>query len=180
MTRSMAWTLLFAATMEWQIAVVLQGSWARFAGAMALYAVLGLASHHSFAWVAGRFAQAATGFWAATLLHGLLGLLGLEWLVMGHAPGSIPDPTLAVIAQAGMLAWWCAMAALPRLLEHPLGRVWRRPVLLLYGAYALLSSALALRFGLAPVILLMPPVYLAFFWFYARFARSLRGKAAST
>jgi hypothetical protein len=38
----------------------------------------------------------------------------------------------------------------------------------------LTSTVLALRWGIAPVILMMPPVYVAFFWFYWRQARALR------
>ncbi len=174
MIRSALWTVLFAAAMEWQIAVVLQGSWARFAAVLVFYAVLGVVTHHSFAWVARRASTPARGFWAATVSHGLAGLLVVEWLIMGHAPGSIPDPTLAVIAQAGMFAWWCTMAAMPRVLDHPLGRRWRTPVLLFYGVYAVASSVGALRLGLAPVILSMPPVYCLSFFVYFRFGRALR------
>lgn len=174
MIRSAGWTLLFAAAMEWQIAVVLQGSWARFAAAMAFYAVLGAITHHTFPALARRAGTPARGFWLATAVHGLAGLWVVEWAIMGHVPGSIPDPTLAVISQAGMLAWWCTMAAMPRMLDHPLGQKWRLPVLLLYGGYAAASSVAAVQLGLAPVILAQPPVFCLFFYFYLRFSRTLR------
>lgn len=177
--RSAGWSMFFAAAMEWQINVVLQGSWPRFFAAMGLYALIGLATAWSFPALARRFADPCRGYWAALGLHGLVGLLVIEWGFMGHAPGSIPDPTLAVIAQAGMFAWWASIAALPRLLAHPLSRGGLRAgVLGLYLAYAVSSSWLALRMGLAPVILMMPPVYLLFLAFHARFARALRRQAA--
>ena len=171
---SATWSVVFAAAMELQINVILQGSWPRFAAAMALYAVIGLGTAYSFPALAQRFKDPGRGYWAALTAHGLFGLLVVEWGFMGHAPGSIPDLTLTVIAQAGMFAWWASIAAMPRLLQDPLSKGLRRGVFVLYGSYALVSTALALRWGLAPVILMMPPVYLLFFWFHARFARALR------
>jgi hypothetical protein len=174
MTRSAWWSVVFAFAMEFQVNVLLQGSWARFAAACALYALIGCLTHHTFPWIAGRFADPGTGFWIALAAHGLAGLLVIEWGFMGHVPGSIPDATLALIAQAGMFAWWSGIAALPRMLAHPLSAPWRRSIAWLYGSYALLSTALAARWGLAPVILMMPPTYCAFFWYYWRFGRALR------
>lgn len=177
--RSAGWSVFFAAAMEWQINVVLQGSWPRFFAAMGLYAVIGLGTTWTFPVVARRFADPCRGYWAALAAHGLAGLLVIEWGFMGHAPGSIPDPTLAVIAQAGMFAWWASIAGLPRLMAHPLSRGRLRVgVLGLYAAYAVSSTGLALRLGLAPVILMMPPVYLLFLAFHARFALALRRQRA--
>lgn len=173
MKRSAWWSVVFALPMEFQINVILQASWGQFAGAIGLYALLGCMTHRTFPWIARRFSDPGLGFWAALGAHGLAGLLVVEWGLMGHAPGNIPDRTLDAIAQAGMLAWWSTIAAMPRLLEHPQSRPWRRPIAWLFGVYALASTALAARFGLAPVILMMPPVYCAFFGFYWRFARML-------
>ena len=175
------WSVVFAAVMELQINVILQGSWPRFFAAMVLYGVIGLCTAYSFPAMARRFNDPGRGYWAALTVHGLFGLLVVEWGFMGHAPGSIPDLTLAVIAQAGMFAWWASIAAMPRLLQDPLSAGLRRGVFILYASYALGSTGLALRWGLAPVILMMPPVYLLFFWFHARFARALRqaGRPAS-
>jgi hypothetical protein len=178
MKRAVWWTLVFALPMEFQINVILQGSLAQFAGAAALYALIGCVMHRTFPWIARRFADPAFGFWAALTAHGLVGLLVIEWGFMGHAPGSIPDAALSVIAQAGMFAWWSTIAAMPRLLEHPLSAPWRRSIAWLYGSYALLSTAMAVVWGLAPVILMMPPAYCAFFWFYWRFGRALRTATA--
>src|SRR5262249_31144881 len=149
----------FSVPMEFQINVMLQGSLGQFAGAVALYALIGCSTHRTFPGIARRFANAGTGFWAALLAHALLGLVVVEWGFMEHAPGNIPDRTLDAIAQAGMFAWWGAIAAMPRLLEHPLGLRWRGKILWLYGAYAVLSTVMAAVWGLAPVILMMPPTY---------------------
>ncbi len=174
MKRTVLWTLVFAFAMEFQINVLLQGSWGRFAAALVLYALLGCLIHWTFPRIARRFADPARGFWVAMAVHGFAGLAIIEWGFMGHAPGNIPELPLEVIGQAGMFAWWSTIAAMPRLLEHPLSAPWRRQILWSYGAYALLSTALALRWGIAPVILMMPAVYCAFFWFYWRFGRALR------
>ena len=173
MRRSAWWSVVFSVPTEFQINVILQGSWAQFAGAVALYALIGCITHRTFPSIARRFADPGPGFRVALCIHGLAGLVIIEWGLMGHAPGNIPDPTLDVIAQAGMFAWWGTIAAMPRLLEHPRSRPWRRSIGWFYGCYAVLSTALAAVWGLAPVILMMPPVYCAFFWFYSRFARAL-------
>jgi len=167
------WSVVFAVPMEFQVNVILQGSWGQFAGAVLLYAVIGCATSRTFPWIAARFAGARRGFWIALCTHAAVGLVAIEWGIMGHAPGNIPDPTLDTIAQAGMFAWWGTIAAMPRLLEDPRSAPWRRQVAWLYGTYAVLSTAFAALWGLAPVILMMPPVYCAFFWFYARFGRAL-------
>src|SRR6185312_14189902 len=100
------WSVVFAVPMEFQVNVILQGSWGQFAGAVLLYAVIGCATSRTFPWIAARFAGARRGFWIALCTHAAVGLVAIEWGIMGHAPGNIPDPTLDTIAQAGMFAWW--------------------------------------------------------------------------
>jgi hypothetical protein len=93
---------------------------------------------------------------------------------MGHRPGNIPDHLLDAIAQVGMFAWWCAIAAMPLVIVSAGASPSRRSILWFYGAYALTSTLLSFRMGLAPVILMMPPVYVGFCWFYWRHASALR------
>ena len=174
MRRNAWWSVVFGFAMEFQINVILNGNVASFAAVIALYTLIGCITYRTFPFVAVRFSDAGHGFWAALVIHGLAGLLLVEWAIMGHAPGSVPDVALAVIFQAGMFAWWSTIAAMPRLLAHPLSMPWRRAIYWLYGSYALLSTALAALWGMAPVILMEPPAYCAFFWFYWRFARALR------
>jgi hypothetical protein len=173
MKRIVGWTLVFSLPMEFQINVILQGSWAQFAGAAALYALIGCVTHRTFPWIARRLADPVAGFWAALAAHGLVGLVVVEWGFMGHAPGNIPDRTVEAIGQAGMFAWWSTIAAMPQLLSSPLSAPWRWQIAWLYASYALLSTAMAVLWGLAPVILMMPPAYCAFFWFYWRLGRAL-------
>lgn len=176
MRSSAWWSVVFGLAMEFQINVILKGSLASFVAVIALYALLGCVTYRTFPFVARRFAASGLGFWVALSVHGFVGLLVIEWGFMGHAPGGIPDLTLTVISQAGMFAWWSTIAAMPQLLAHPLSLPWRRSIFWLYGGYALLSTAMAAAWGLAPVILMEPPTYCAFFWFYWRFAHALRGE----
>jgi hypothetical protein len=136
--------------------------------------VLGCVTWRSMPWIARRFDDPGTGFWVALTLHGAAGLVIIEWGFMEHRPGNIPDHLLDAIAQVGMFAWWCTIAAMPQVIVSEQAEASRRTILGIYGVYALTSTVLALRWGIAPVILMMPPVYVAFFWFYWRQARALR------
>jgi hypothetical protein len=73
-----------------------------------------------------------------------------------------------------MFAWWSTIAVMPYVIRHPLMIPLRKKIFWYYGVYATISTVLAVPFGMAPVILLEPPVYLGFFYFYIKFASLLR------
>ena len=135
-------------------------------------ALLGLVSYYSVPTIMNWFESKKHGFWVALVIHGLLGLIMIEWNIMGNTPWSM-EPLIAVIAQLGMFAWWGTIAAMPYFLQHEAAGDLKKKILWLYGIYTLISTALALPLGMTPVILLEPPVYLSFFYFYHQFAKRL-------
>ena len=172
-TRTILYSLLFSFVMEFQINVLIKGAPANMLGVILLYAFLGLITHYSFPRIMGWFTHKRRGFWVALTIHGLLGLVVIEWSIMGNTLTSIPDVFLTIVAQLGMFAWWATIAAMPYLLQHEAGLIYKKKILWLYGIYAVISTILAIPLGMAPVILLEPPVYLSFFYFYRRFAKNL-------
>ncbi len=170
---TICYSLLFSVVMEFQINVLIKGTPANMIGVILLYFLLGLITFYTVPWIMRRFSSTKRGFWVALTTHGLLGLIVIEWSIMGNTLKSIPDLFLTIVAQLGMFAWWGTIAAMPYMLQHPAAAVFKKKILWFYAAYALISTSLAIPFGMAPVILFEPPVYLSFFYFYRKFGRSL-------
>lgn len=172
MLKNALYAILFGFAMEFQINVLLQGNPGNMIGIVILYGLIGAASCYTVPFIMRRFKNQGRGFWTALFLHGLAGLLIIEWGFMGNTPWSVPL-WLAPIAQAGMFAWWATIAVMPYVIQHPLAHGLKKKIFWYYGAYALISTVLAIPFGMAPVILLEPPVYLGFFYFYKKFTENL-------
>lgn len=172
-TKTIFYSLLFSFVMEFQINVLIKGEPANMIGVILLYALLGLITHYSFPRIMGWFTHQRQGFWVALNIHGLLGLVIIEWSIMGNTLMSIPDLFLTIVAQLGMFAWWATIAAMPYLLQHETALRYKKKILWLYGIYAIISTVLAIPLGMAPVILLEPPVYLSLFYFYRQFSQNL-------
>ncbi len=170
--KTIFYSLLFSVVMEFQINVLIKDAPANMIGVIFLYSVLGVVMYYTFPWIMRRFSSAQRGFWTSLTIHGLIGLVAIEWSIMGNTPWS-SDPFFSLIAQLGMFAWWGTIAAMPYMLQHPAAAIYKKKLLWYYGVYALISTALAIPFGIPPVVLLEPPVYLSFFYFYYRFARAL-------
>ncbi len=170
---SVFYSLLFSVVMEFQINVLIKDAPANMIGVILLYSLLGLVTFYTVPAIIRRFSSPKRGFWAALIIHGLVGLVLIEWGIIGNTLTSIPDLFLTIVAQLGMFAWWGTIAAMPYMLQHPAASDLKKKILWCYGTYAVVSTLLAIQLGIAPVILLEPPVYLGFFYFYHRFARAL-------
>jgi hypothetical protein len=172
MLKKAFYSILFGLAMEFQINILLQGNPGGMIGVIILYALIGIISYHTVPLIVNKFSDKRRGFWYALTAHGLAGLLIIEWGFMHNTPWSVPI-WLAPIAQAGMFAWWSTIAVMPYVIRHPLMAPLRKKIFWYYGVYAAISTVLAIPFGMAPVILLEPPVYLGFFYFYKKFANKL-------
>lgn len=173
LSKNISYSILFGIVMEFQINIILQHSIPKMLGVIVLYTLLGIATYYTFPAIIRRFSSSKIGFWAALLTHALVGLFVIEWYFMGNTFSHISDITLSIISQLGMFAWWATIATMPYLLQHPLGQSLKIKILLYYGVYAVSSTTLAYIYGMAPIILMEPPFYLGFFYFYRKFASLL-------
>jgi hypothetical protein len=116
-------------------------------------------------------------------LYGLLGLLLIEWLLIGLTPWSDPNahPAVMLLFQLGMFSFWATVAFAPRLFLTPgeLSRRARRAILAFYLPYFLAVYVVALsipeRWRFVVVIALIVFGYLTLNGFYlAYFVRSFR------
>ncbi len=171
--KNIFYSILFCFAMEFQINIILGQSIGGMIGVLVLYALIGLLTYYTFPFILSKFQSRQTGYWAALIVHGLTGLVIIEWRFMNNTLTSIPDPTLTIIAQLGMFAWWATIAAMPYLLQQPEGQFLKKKIFIYYAAYAVISTVLAVPYGMAPVILIEPPVFLGFFYFYRKFAQRL-------
>jgi hypothetical protein len=176
MLKNALYAILFGFAMEFQINILLHGSIGSMIGVIILYGLIGAATYHTVPYIMNRFNDAGKGFWYALTAHGLAGLLIIEWGFMGNTPWSVPL-WLTPIAQAGMFSWWATIAVMPYVIHHPVMIPYKKKIFWYYGIYAVISTGLAIPLGMAPIILLEPPVYLGFFYFYKKFAQSLREHA---
>lgn len=167
------YSILFGLAMEFQINIILKHSIGGMIGVLVLYALIGILTYYTFPFVMKRFKSRRMGFWTALVIHALAGLMIIEWGFMANTPTSIIEPILAIMAQLGMFAWWATIATMPYLIQQPEAEGLKKKILLYYALYALISTVLAILYGMAPVILIEPFVYLSFFYFYRRFACSL-------
>lgn len=176
MLRNALYSILFGLAMEFQINVLLQNNVSGMIGIIILYGLIGMATYHTVPYVIDRFKDKGRGFWYALCAHGLAGLSIIEWGFMGHKPGGMPL-WLEPIAQVGMFAWWATIACMPYVIRHPIMEPFKKKIFWCYGVYAVVSTSLTIPFGIAPIILLEPPVYVGFFYFYKKFVHLLRGKS---
>ncbi len=172
MLKSALYSIFFGLAMEFQINVILQGNVGGMIGIVILYGLIGAASYYTVPFIMRRFKNPAKGFWYALTIHGLAGLLIIEWGFMHNTLWSVPL-WLLPIAHAGMFAWWATIAVMPYVIRNPHAVYLKKKILWYYGIYAVVSTILTIPFGMGPAILLEPPVYLGFFYFYKKFARRL-------
>lgn len=158
--------------MEFQINVLIKNQPQNMIGVILLYVSLGIVTYYTFPAIMRLLNSKKYGFWLSLIIHGLVGLIFIEWLIMGNTPWST-EPFFAVIAQLGMFAWWATIATMPYLLQQHASQTFTKKIVLFYGLYAVISTFLAFLYGIAPVILMQPPVYLGFFYFYKKFANTL-------
>lgn len=178
--KTIFYSVLFGLAMEFQVNVLLQHNISGMIFVIVLYSLIGAMTYKTFPYVVNLFAKPHVGFWWAFIIHGLLGLFIIEWNFMGNTftkvtPGS--GPIIAMIAEIGMFMWWGTIAAMPYLLQQPEGIILKKKIFWYYGIYAVVSTGLAIPFGMAPMILLEPPVYLGFLYFYRKFSFALQHRS---
>lgn len=138
MAASVRYVLLGVAAMaaaEFQANVLLRGNLATWFMALGMYAVVSLAARG-----VGRWVRSEAAFYFG---GGLLGLLVVEWWLMGFHPGS-GKPGIDV----AMFTNWAAVFSVPRLFTSPAaGAAVRRGAARTMIAYAALAP---------PLVLLLP------------------------
>lgn len=172
--KNIFYTLLFALAMEFQINVLLQGNIFAMIGILVLYSGIAILTYFTFPFIIRRFSKQSHGFWVALSIHALAGLFVIEWGFMGNTYFKVAaqgQALMAIFFQCGMLAWWGGMAALPYILQDQNGIKLKRSILVYYSIYAIVSTILTIPFGMIPVILIEPPVFLGFIYFYKKFLR---------
>ena len=174
--KTVLYSILFGFFMEFQINILLQHSIPKMIGVFCLYLALGILTYYSFPKIINTFESKSKGFWISLASHGLLGLFIIEWGLMNNTPWSVPDPLFALIAQIGMFSWWATIAAMPYILQEELFLTYKKKIFYYYGFYGVMSTILTLVYGIAPVILLEPPFYLGFFYFYKKYSNLLSSK----
>lgn len=173
MRKNILYTLLFGSVMEFQINILLKHNLGGMLGVLILYSAIGVMTYYTFPWLMRLRKTRSQGFWLALIVHGLAGLCIIEWGFMKNIPAHIPLIWLSIISQLGMFAWWSTIASMPYLLRQHEALPLRKSIIRVYIGYGIISTILALMFGMAPIILLEPPVYLFFFTYYRKFAKHL-------
>jgi hypothetical protein len=184
MLKQIGLSVFFGLVMEFEINIFIKQSIGAMIGVLILYSLLGVLTYYTFPFLKKMFGGKSRGFWVALFLHGLLGLLVIEWGFMGNSPqaldlanvtkGDKPMPLLLmIILQFGMFVWWSGIATLPQIFRTDEGKHFRKAILTIYTLYALISIPLTVTSGMAPVILIEPFVYASFFYFYTKYAHAL-------